>query len=72
LLADRELVPECMQADVSAAVLGPLLLERLDNQAMRAQLEHEFLHIHRLLRRNASASAATALLQLMNVRTAGE
>ena len=56
LLAGRELVPERLQQDVRADVLGPLLLERLDNQAMRAQLEHEFLLIHQALRRNASAS----------------
>lgn len=67
LLAGRELVPERLQDDVRADVLGPLLLERLNNHAMRVQLEREFLHIHQSLRRNASASAANALLRLLNV-----
>ncbi len=67
LLANRELVPERLQDDVRADVLGPLLLERLDNKTMRAQLEQEFLQIHESLRRNASARAATALLLLLGV-----
>jgi lipid-A-disaccharide synthase len=65
LLANRELVPERLQNDVRADVLGPLLLERMDNKELRAQLEQEFLHIHESLRRNASACAATALLKLI-------
>lgn len=67
LLANRELVPERLQDDVRADVLGPLLLERLDNQALRTQLEHDFLQIHQSLRRDASASAAKALLSLLKV-----
>lgn len=66
LLAGRELVPERLQSDVRADVLGPLLLERLDNAAMRQQLAEAFLNIHESLRRDASASAALALLQLIN------
>ncbi len=66
LLAARELVPERLQTDVCADVLGPLLLERLHDVTLRAQLEHEFLRIHQTLRRNASASAATALLRLLD------
>lgn len=65
LLANRELVPERLQDDVRADVLGPLLLERLDNKTMRMQLEHDFLQIHESLRRDASARAATALLHLL-------
>ncbi len=67
LLAGRELVPERLQDDVRADVLGPLLLERLDNQTLRDQLDREFLQIHHSLRRDASASAAIALLGLLNV-----
>lgn len=65
LLAGRELVPERLQNEVRADVLGPLLLERLNNRTMRAELEREFLHIHESLRRNASARAAGALLNLL-------
>ncbi len=67
LLANRELVPECLQDDVRADVLGPLLLERLDNPALRAQLEREFLQIHESLRRDASAGAAKALLNVLKM-----
>ncbi len=31
LLAQKKLVPECLQGDVRAEVMGPLLLEQLDN-----------------------------------------
>lgn len=68
LLANRELVPERMQDDVRADVLGPLLLEQLDDRALRVQLEREFLHIHESLRRDASARAAKALLHLLGVK----
>ncbi|HET8711836.1 MAG TPA: lipid-A-disaccharide synthase [Spongiibacteraceae bacterium] len=72
LLAGRELVPERLQDDVCAEVLGPLLLEQLDNQVVRAQLEREFQRIHEMLRRDASARAATALLQLLGEKTCGD
>ena len=67
LLVGRELVPERLQAEVRADVLGPLLLERLDNQTLRAQLEQAFLEIHLSLRRDASARAARALLELIGM-----
>lgn len=66
LLAQRRLVPECLQDDVRAAVMGPLLLDALDNAATRATLHSEFLRLHRSLRRDASPTAARALLQLVD------
>jgi lipid-A-disaccharide synthase len=68
LLAGRELVPECLQQRVDAAVLGPLLLERLENPALRAELAQAFLEIHRTLRRDAGTRAARALLELVEAR----
>jgi lipid-A-disaccharide synthase len=65
LLAGRELVPERLQEDVRADVLGPLLLAQLDDHTLRAQLVAEFHAIHQTLRRDASARAATALLDLL-------
>ena len=65
LLAQKKLVPECVQDDVRAEVLGPLLLEALDNIEQRSNLQQEFLAIHRSLRRNASQAAAHALLHLI-------
>ena len=62
LLAQRELVPERLQDEVRAPVLGPLLLERIDDAALRDHLAAEFLAIHQTLRRDASARAALALL----------
>jgi lipid-A-disaccharide synthase len=65
LLAQRELVPERLQNEVRPEVLGPLLLELLDNKAARERLAQEFLQIHQSLRRDASTRAAAALLDLV-------
>jgi lipid-A-disaccharide synthase len=65
LLAEETLVPECLQDQVRADVLGPLLLEQLANAELREQLVERFLQIHRVLRRNASARASAALLDLI-------
>lgn len=62
LLADEALVPERLQDDVRADVLGPLVLEQLDDAALRERLTQRFLQIHQGLRRNASTRAASALL----------
>lgn len=65
LLAQRALVPEVLQEDVRAEVLGPLILERLDNPTLRDQLAAEFLSLHKDLRRGGSAKAAQAILQII-------
>lgn len=65
LLAQRELVPERLQEAVRADVLGPLLLERIDDPALRERLQAQFLDMHRALRRNASERAALALLDVI-------
>lgn len=70
LLAQKKLVPECLQNDVRADVLGPLLLDELDNVLLRENLQSEFLTIHQSLRRDASQCAARALLQIVNERAA--
>ena len=62
LLADEALVPERLQDDVRADVLGPLVLEQLDDAELRERLTQRFLQIHQGLRRNASSRAASALL----------
>ncbi len=69
LIAGKELVPERVQDDVRAEVLGPLLLEQLDNRELRDNLTQQFLQIHHDLRRDASAQAAAALLQLIGAAT---
>lgn len=62
LLAGRELVPERVQDEVCAEVLGPLLLQQLQDSAYRQQLLGEFSALHQQLARNASERAADALL----------
>lgn len=71
LLAGRGLVPEFVQDDVRADVLGPLLLELLDHPARRAEQTREFSNMHAQLRKDASATAATALLRLIGARQRG-
>ncbi len=63
LLAGRKLVPEFFQEQVRPEVLGPAVLEQLD-RTDRAELVAAFAEIHRTLRRDASARAAEAILEL--------
>ncbi len=64
LLAGRRVVPEYFQQDVRPDVLGPAVLEQLDRPD-RVQLVEAFGEIHRKLRRDASAHAADAILELL-------
>ena len=64
LLAGRQLVPEYFNAEVRADVLGPAVLTQLE-RADRDQLVQTFASIHETLRRDASARAADAILELM-------
>lgn len=72
LLAGRQVVPEYLNEDVRAEVLGPAVLEQLE-RADRDELMHTFASIHESLRRDASARAADAILDLVDGgrRTAG-
>ena len=63
LLAGRKLVPEFFQEQVRPQVLGPAVLEQLE-RVDRAELVAAFTEIHHQLRRDASARAAEAILQL--------
>ena len=65
LLAGRQVVPEFLNDDVRAEVLGPAVLEQLE-RADRDELMHTFASIHESLRRDASARAADAILELVN------
>jgi lipid-A-disaccharide synthase len=65
LLTGSPLVPEVLQEDTRADVLGPLLMDALKNTRQREQLLSQFDAIHRDLRRNASERAADALLKLI-------
>ena len=69
LLAARRLVPELFQDDVRPQVLGPAVLEQIDRPD-RAELTAAFTAIHQQLRRDASARAADAILELLARRRA--
>lgn len=71
LLAGRELVPEYFQEDVRPEILAPAVLAQLDRPD-RAALEAEFERIHERLRRNASARAAEAILELLPAAGGGQ
>ena len=64
LLAGRQVVPEYFNDEVRADVLGPAVLTQLE-RADRDQLVQTFASIHETLRRDASARAADAILELM-------
>jgi lipid-A-disaccharide synthase len=64
LLAGRQVVPEYFNDQVRADVLGPAVLTQLE-RADRDQLVQTFASIHETLRRDASARAADAILELM-------
>jgi lipid-A-disaccharide synthase len=65
LLAGRRVVPEYFNNDVRAEILGPALLEQLE-RADRDQLVQTFTSIHQMLRRDASARAAEAIIELLS------
>jgi lipid-A-disaccharide synthase len=69
LLAARRLVPELFQDDVRPEVLGPAVLGQIDRPD-RAELTAAFTAIHQRLRRDASARAADAILELLARRRA--
>ncbi len=64
LLAGRPLVTELIQHAVTAENLGREVLELLDNATRVEQMRRTFAELHNVLRRNASHSAAQAVLQM--------
>lgn len=69
LLAGEQIVPEYFNHDVRADVLGPALIEQLE-RADRVELVQTFTRIHETLRRDASARAAQAIVDLLHSRQA--
>lgn len=64
LLAGEKMVPEVFQNDVRPEMLGPLVLERLHEDA-QAQIVERFTDIHKALKLNASERAADVLLTMI-------
>lgn len=65
LLAGDELVPEVLQKDVRAEMLGPLVLERLSKDGQQQSLVNRFTDIHQQIKLNASEKAADVLLTMI-------
>lgn len=65
VLAQEELVPEVLQDQVRADVLGPLVLKALEDQPYRNRVEQVFAAIGNELRCDASERAADAVLELL-------
>jgi lipid-A-disaccharide synthase len=63
ILVGRRLVPEFLQEQVSGPALGEALLQVLDDQALQAEMQHEFRTIHETLRRGGAERAAAAILE---------
>ncbi len=70
LLANRALVPEFFNSEVTATNLGPALLQQIDRPD-RAALTAAFTDIHRILRRDASIQAAEAVVELIDEKHSG-
>ena len=64
-LAGRRLVPEFLQGEVRAERLGPELSRLLDGGEEVVRLERELAAIQHSLRRDASRTAADAVLGLI-------
>ena len=72
LLAGRRVVPEFLQGDVRAEVLGPALESYLDGKRGHGKDSGwygAFRSIHERLRRNASERAASAVVELLDKKT---
>jgi lipid-A-disaccharide synthase len=65
LLAGRKLVPELLQGEVRPDRLGPQILNWLMHPEAVVALQEEFTELHRALRREASSTAAEAVLELL-------
>ncbi|MGK0442102.1 MAG: lipid-A-disaccharide synthase [Pseudohongiellaceae bacterium] len=65
LLANESLVPEVLQNDVRPEMLGPLVLEALQNRQKREMLQQRFSEIHQELKAGASERAAEVLLKMI-------
>ena len=66
LLSAQNLMPEYLQGQVCAEVLGPALLDFLNEGALMTHWKDAFILIHKQLRCNASKQAASAIIDLLN------
>ena len=69
LLAGRTLVPEFFQAAATPEALSTALLQQLHDPSANAELSNAFTALHEQLRRDASAQAAAAVVELLATRS---
>ena len=65
VLANEPIVPELMQGECTAGNLSAAVMQWFDHPDARATLLPRYRYIHEKLRRNASASAADAVAELL-------
>ena len=65
VLANEPIVPELMQGDCTADKLSAAVMDWFDHPDARATLLPRYRYIHQKLRRDASASAADAVAELL-------
>jgi lipid-A-disaccharide synthase len=68
ILAGESLVPEFIQQQASAPVLGLTLLNQLDDESLRARLAERFAEIHQSLRRDCASRAADQIHEIVDAR----
>lgn len=66
LLANDAIVPEFIQDDATIENLGNELLDYLNNSTNKSTLNKQFSSIHLELKKDASSTAASAIIELVN------
>jgi lipid-A-disaccharide synthase len=72
LLAGRQIVPEFVQNQVIPEVLGPAILDVLEDRLIDPEWREHYASIHRELKRDASQSAAASVIDLAMRDSGGE
>ncbi len=72
LLAGRQIVPEFVQNRVTPEVLGPAMLEVLEDRLIDSDWRAQYEKIHAELRVDASRSAAASVIDLVLRNRRGE
>lgn len=67
-LAGRMLVPELVQADATPEKLGAEIERYLKNPGQTESVKSELARIHALLKQNADANAAEAVVRILSRR----
>jgi lipid-A-disaccharide synthase len=65
ILCGRFIVPELIQQDATPENLSQALLNLLNDKGALAELEQNFIELHRSLRQNTAQKAAAIILQYL-------